>query len=151
MPAFELTTTAFKPGGEIPSRFTCAGADTSPDLSWSGAPSGTAALVLLVDDPDASNFVHWVVYDMGGSDSGALPLGVSASPDAPPQGRNDFGSVGWRGPCPPSGDHHYRFRLFALGAPLGLTGAPKGDQVRHALAGANVLGTATLEGRYRRH
>jgi Raf kinase inhibitor-like YbhB/YbcL family protein len=148
---FELTTTAFPAGGEIPRRFTCDGDDVSPDLAWSGAPAGTAALVLVVDDPDANGFVHWIAYDLTGSDSGALPLGVSASPDAPPQGTNDFGSVGWRGPCPPSGDHHYRFTLTALAAPLGLTGAPRKGAVRDALKGASVLGTATLEGRYRRH
>ena len=147
---FELSSTSIPAGGEIPRRFTCDGEDTSPDLAWSGAPAGTGALVLLVDDPDASGFVHWIVYDATGTDSGALPLGVSASPDAPPQGSNGFGSVGWRGPCPPSGEHHYRFRLFALAQPLGLTGAPNGRTLKAALDKASILGTATLEARYRR-
>ena len=151
MPApFALTSTAIPAGGEIPRRFTCDGEDTSPDLAWSGAPDGTNALALVVDDPDASGFTHWIVYDMTGSDSGALPLGVSASPDAPPQGTNDFGTVGWRGPCPPSGEHRYRFRLYALAAPLRFSGAPNGRTFRAALDKASVLGTATLEARYRR-
>jgi Raf kinase inhibitor-like YbhB/YbcL family protein len=148
---FKLTTSAFPAGGSIPPRFTCDGADISPDLAWSGAPAGTAALVLLVDDPDASGFVHWIVLDLAGADSGTLPRGDSASPVAHAQGTNDFGTVGWRGPCPPSGEHRYRFTLSALAAPLGLTGAPDGKAVRAALKGAKVLGTATLEGRYRRH
>ncbi len=151
MPAtFELTTTAFPAGGEIPRRFTCDGEDTSPDLAWSGAPDGTAALVLVVDDPGANGFVHWIALDLTGTDTGALPLGVSASPDAPRQGTNDFGTVGWRGPCPPSGEHRYRFTLSALAAPLDLPGAPNAAAVRDGLRAANVLATATLEGRYRR-
>jgi Raf kinase inhibitor-like YbhB/YbcL family protein len=147
---FALTSTSIPAGGEIPRRFTCDGEDTSPDLAWSGTPNGTAALALVVDDPDASGFVHWIVYDMTGSDTGALPLGVSASPDAPPQGTNDFGSVGWRGPCPPSGEHRYRFRLYALAAPLRFGGAPNGRTIRAALDKASVLRTATLDARYRR-
>ncbi len=147
---FALTTAAFPAGGAIPSKFTCDGDDVSPDLAWSGAPDDTAALVLVVDDPDASGFVHWIVFDMTGSDSGALPLGVSASPEAPPQGSNDFGRIGWAGPCPPSGEHRYRFTLTALADPLGLAGAPTARELRDAMRGASVLGNATLEGHYRR-
>jgi Raf kinase inhibitor-like YbhB/YbcL family protein len=147
---FELTTAAFPAGGAIPSKFTCDGEDTSPDLAWSGTPDGTQALVLVVDDPDAHGFVHWIAYDMTASDSGALPLGISASPEAPPQGTNDFGRIGWGGPCPPSGEHRYRFTLSALAAPLALSGAPNARQLRDALGGATVLGSATLEGTYRR-
>lgn len=147
---FQLTSNAFPPGGAIPARFTCDGEDASPDLSWTGAPDRTAAFVLLVDDPDAGGFVHWLAYDLTGSESGALPQGVSASPDAPPQGTNDFGRIGWGGPCPPSGEHRYRFTLHALAAPLGLEGAPQAAELREALERADILATAALEGRYRR-
>ena len=147
---FELTTGAFPAGGAIPTTFTCDGDDVSPDIAWTGAPDGTGALVLVVDDPDASGFVHWIVFDMTGSDSGALPLGVSASPEAPPQGTNDFGRIGWAGPCPPSGEHRYRFTLTALADPLGLAGAPNARELRDAMRGASVLGSASLEGTYRR-
>jgi Raf kinase inhibitor-like YbhB/YbcL family protein len=147
---FQLYSTSFAAGDLIPARFTCDGEDTSPDLAWAGAPDGTAALVLVVDDPDADGFTHWIVYDMTGSETGALPLGVSASPDAPPQGTNDFGQIGWNGPCPPSGEHRYRFTLSALAAPLGLAGGPRAADVASALGGASVLGAAVLEARYRR-
>ncbi len=150
MAPFTLTSTSFAAGGSIPRRFTCDGDDVSPDLAWDGAPDGAVMLALLVEDPDANGFVHWTVIDIDGSQSGALPLGVSASPDAPRQGTNDFGRIGWGGPCPPSGTHRYTFTLYALAAPLGLAGTPVGDAVRTALAGAQVLGTAVLEGRYRR-
>ena len=69
---------------------------------------------------------------------------------APQQGRNDFGKVGWGGPCPPSGTHHYRFTLTALAAPLGLPDHPTGADVRAALARARVVGKATLEAVYAR-
>lgn len=150
MSAFTLTSTAFAAGGPIPRRHTCDGEDVSPDLNWSDAPDGTTALVLLVDDPDARGWVHWIVLDLAGSASGGLPQGISRSPDAPVQGTNDFRRVGWGGPCPPSGTHRYTFTLYALEAPLGLTGEPNGATVRQALTRANVLGTAVLEGTYRR-
>ena len=150
MADFVLTTSAFAAGGAIPRRFTCDGEDASPDLSWAGAPDDTAAFVLVVDDPDASGFVHWIAYDLTGSDSGGLAVGVSASPDAPPQGTNDFGRIGWNGPCPPSGEHRYRFTLTALAAPLELEGAPRIGDLQRALVGASVLGSAMLEGTYRR-
>jgi len=150
MSEFVLTSTSFEPGGSIPTRYTCDGADVSPELSWSGAPSGAAALVLLVSDPDARDFVHWIVLDMTGTASGALPRGIGTSPDAPAQGRNDFGRIGWGGPCPPSGTHRYTFTIYALAAPLALPGQPDGRAVRRALDGVEVLGTAVLEGRYRR-
>ena len=150
MSAFTLTSTAFAANGQIPKRFTCDGEDTSPDLAWSGVPDGTAALVLLVDDPDARGWVHWIVLDLDASASGGLPPGVSRSPDAPVQGTNDFRRVGWGGPCPPSGTHRYTFTLYALGVRLGLSGEPNGATVRQALARADVLGTAVLEATYRR-
>jgi Raf kinase inhibitor-like YbhB/YbcL family protein len=149
-PTFGLTSSAFAAGDAIPRELTCDGANVSPPLAWTGVPTGTAALVLLVDDPDARNFVHWIVLDLPGAD-GSLPKGVDPSAATPQQGRNGFGDTGWGGPCPPSGTHHYRFTLTALGEPLGLDGHPAGTEVRAALAAkANVLGTASLTGTYHR-
>ena len=147
---FRLASTAFQEGGEIPSRFTCDDEDVSPDLTWEGAPPDTGALALIVYDPDASGWVHWVVFDMTGTSSGGLGEGIATSPDAPPQGTNSFGRLGWGGPCPPSGEHRYRFTLTALAAPLELEGAPRIGDLQRALVGASVLGSAMLEGTYRR-
>jgi Raf kinase inhibitor-like YbhB/YbcL family protein len=149
--AFRLTSSAFGAGDAIPRELTCDGANVSPPLAWSGVPAGTAALVLLVDDPDAGNFVHWIVLDLPGAD-GSLPKGLNPTATTPQQGRNGFGNSGWGGPCPPSGTHHYRFTLTALAAPLGLGGHPSGSDVRAALTAANVkvVGTATLTATYRR-
>jgi Raf kinase inhibitor-like YbhB/YbcL family protein len=145
-----LTSSAFKDGGAIPRDATCDGADRSPALAWTGAPAGTAAFVLVVDDPDAAGFVHWLVVDLPGGSAGSLPAAVPSGASSPQQGRNDFGRTGWGGPCPPSGAHHYRFVLTALAEPLALAGHPDKTAVREALRGANVLGQATLNGTYRR-
>ena len=147
--SFVLTSTAFAEGEAIPQKFSCDGANVSPQLSWTGTPSGAEALVLVVDDPDARGFVHWIVLDLPGAD-GALPEGVSPTAATPQQGRADFGDPGWGGPCPPSGNHHYRFTLTAIAQPLGLAGEPDGDEVRKALDRAKVVGKATLTGAYAR-
>lgn len=148
-PTFNLTSTAFGEGGAIPGRLTCDGENVSPDLSWAGAPDGTRALALIVTDPDARGFVHWIAFDLTGTPSGGLPAGVSASPDAPPQGTNDFGRTGYRGPCPPSGTHRYVFALNALDRPLDLTGAPRIEDVERAMDG-HILAQTTLTGTYHR-
>jgi Raf kinase inhibitor-like YbhB/YbcL family protein len=147
--AFTLTSTAFAEGGAIPTAFSCDGADVSPPLSWAGVPAGSQALVLVVDDPDARGFVHWIVLDLPGSE-GSLPQGISQTADSPQQGTTSFGKVGWGGPCPPSGTHHYRFTLTALAAPLGLPGHPSGPDVEAELGRVNVLGAAVLTATYRR-
>jgi len=146
---FVLTSTAFADGDAIAREFSCDGANVSPPLKWTGVQAGTAALVLVVDDPDARGFVHWLVLDLPGRD-GDLPKGVVPTAASPQQGRNDFGQAGWGGPCPPSGTHHYCFTLTALGAPLGLGDHPAGGDVRKALGQAMVLGKAALTGTYRR-
>jgi Raf kinase inhibitor-like YbhB/YbcL family protein len=130
---------------------TCDGADRSPELGWTGVPTGAAALVLLVDDPDARDFVHWIVLDLPARD-GQLEAGLAPTAPTPQQGTNDFGNPGWGGPCPPSGTHHYRFTLTALSAPLGLSGHPGGDAVRAGLKAkaSTVIGSAVLTGTYQR-
>jgi Raf kinase inhibitor-like YbhB/YbcL family protein len=94
---------------------------------------------------DANQFVHWTVLDLKPTTTG-LPRGVAPTATAIQQGRNDFGNVGYGGPCPPSGTHHYRFTLTALAAPLKLGGHPSGSAVQTALAAAKVLSRATLIG-----
>ncbi len=146
--SFTLSSTAFADGGSIPARFTCDGAGHSPPLAWHGTPEGTRAFALLVTDPDARGFVHWVATDIPASSAG-LAEGASGSGSAGREGRNDFGRTGWGGPCPPSGVHRYVFELFALASPLSLPGVPSAAAVRTALRD-RLLGQARLTGTYRR-
>ena len=147
---FRLTSRAFIEGGAIPREYTCDGDDASPALSWSGVPADAASLVLIVSDQDAKDFVHWIVLDMPPAPTGVLPRALEGVATPPRQGRNDFGDVGWGGPCPPSGTHHYLFTLYALAARLGLATTTDGKAVRAALANATIVGQATLEVTYRR-
>jgi Raf kinase inhibitor-like YbhB/YbcL family protein len=154
--AFTLTSSVFQHEGEIPSKYTCEGADPSPPLSWSGAPDGTKSFVLIVDDPDAPDpkapkmvYVHWVAYDIP---SGTSSIAEGASKSMPSGGRdgvNDWKRAGWGGPCPPIGRHRYFFKLYALDAPLGDLGSPRKDAVLAAMEG-HVLGQATLMGTYQK-
>jgi Raf kinase inhibitor-like YbhB/YbcL family protein len=114
-------------GEPIPIFFTCDGEDSSPTLAWSGVPDGAQELAIVVEDPDApgGTFTHWLVYGLD-PDLDSLPNGIGpepqmGSPRALKQGENDFGRVGYEGPCPPPGEEHdYVFRLVALHAPMDL-------------------------------
>lgn len=154
LPRLQVTSDAFAPGERIPADFTCDGADRSPPLAWSGLPPGTAALVLIVEDPDASGglFTHWLLYDLP-PDTQELPSGVAPEPRLPngaKQGRNDFGTLGYRGPCPPPGRaHRYIFRLYALDRTTGLGPGARRGEVLRAVEG-HVLATGELTGQYGR-
>ncbi len=147
--SFALRSPEFADGGAIPRRYSCDGDDVSPPLSWADAPEGAASLALVMDDPDARGWVHWVVVDMTASATGSLPAGWATTPGASPQGTNSWGRVGYGGPCPPSGSHRYVFRLLALETALALAAAPTAQQVLDAAAG-HILGEARLTGTYRR-
>ena len=150
----QIETSAFAPGADIPRRFTCDGADTSPALRWRAAPQRTESFALVMDDPDAprGTWVHWVLYDVPRLETG-LPEGVPTVRELETgarQGTNDFGRIGYGGPCPPPGSsHRYFFRLYALSATLDLRpGASRADLDR-AMRGL-ILAEAELIGRYRR-
>jgi Raf kinase inhibitor-like YbhB/YbcL family protein len=145
---FALTSPAFASGGSIPRKYSCDGEGVSPPLAWSGVPSGTKELELLVVDPDARGFVHWVAAGIPPTAAG-LDEGASGSSQVPIEGRNGAGRNGWTGPCPPSGTHHYHFTLYAASRPLGLHDGASADELRAAVDGA-TLGMAELAGTYSR-
>jgi Raf kinase inhibitor-like YbhB/YbcL family protein len=148
MAGLVLTSPSFDEGGAIPVRHSCDGGDVSPALDWEGAPQGTVSFALILDDPDARGFIHWVVYNIPGGSTGSLREGMHPN-DSPLQGRNDFGKTGYGGPCPPSGTHHYRFTLWALSSRLNLTNTPSAAEVRTALT-IRILAQTTLIGTYTR-
>jgi len=143
----KITSSAFQQGGNIPSKFTCDGSNTSPALQISGIPAEAKTLVLIVDDPDAPSglFTHWVVWNISPQMStvaeGSTPKGV--------QGTNDFGKSGYGGPCPPSGMHRYYFKIFALDRELDLAASAKRGQLDAAMKG-HVVAQGELMGRYSR-
>lgn len=163
MAKFTLTSTDFTEGGTIANtqvfnEFGCKGGNVSPALAWSGAPAGTQSFALLLHDPDAptgSGWWHWIVYNMP-ADTAALPAGAGdpkkgLMPTGVVQGRNDYGNIGYGGPCPPPGKpHHYNFTLYAL--KVAKLEVPA--DASPALIGFNVnaasLGKAELMGLYGR-
>jgi Raf kinase inhibitor-like YbhB/YbcL family protein len=146
LPKLAVTSPAFAANAEIPTDHTCEGADHAPPLAWSGAPPQTKGFALVVDDPDApgSTFVHWV--------RAAIPATTTSLPaDAGLDGQNDFGSSGWRGPCPPSGRHRYFFKIYALDAVIGAAGMAKPELLAaikgHVIAAGELIGTYEKHGR----
>jgi Raf kinase inhibitor-like YbhB/YbcL family protein len=143
----KITSSAFQQGGNIPSKFSCDGANTNPPLQISDVPLGAKSLVLIVDDPDAPSglFTHWAIWNISSQTStiaeGSTPKGV--------QGTNDFGKSGYGGPCPPSGAHRYYFKIFALDRELDLPSGAKRSQLDAAMKG-HVIAQGELMGRYAR-
>ncbi|MER3421500.1 MAG: YbhB/YbcL family Raf kinase inhibitor-like protein [Chloroflexota bacterium] len=152
--SLSLTTAAFSNNEAIPAHYTCDGEDRSPPLAWSGAPAGVAAFALIMDDPDAPRgvFTHWVLYNLP-ADVRELPEGVPTTEqlaNGALQGVNDFGRVGYGGPCPPLGPaHRYRFTLYALDTALNLGPQATKQAVLDAMRG-HVLGEGQLVGTYQR-
>jgi Raf kinase inhibitor-like YbhB/YbcL family protein len=151
--ALTLTSPAFADGATIPKRYTCDADDLSPALLWTGAPTQTQSLALIVDDPDAPSgtWTHWLVWN--------IPPGARQLPEAVPktetldngaaQGRNDFRRIGYGGPCPPPGKpHRYFFKLYALKARLNLKPGASKAGLEQALK-AHILAQAQLMGTYR--
>ena len=148
MSEFALESSAFENAQAIPSRHSCEGEDVSPPLRWSNVPEGARSLALVVDDSDAPGgvFTHWIAW---GLDPAAEGLGEGER--APHEGRNDFGTTGYRGPCPPPGhgSHRYVFRLYALDAEPELAAGAAKAELEQAIGG-HVLTTAELVGSYER-
>ena len=152
--SFSLTSTAFKNGEKIPRKYTCDGENTSPPLSWSGAPNETKSYAIILEDPDApgGTFTHWVLYDLPAIVT-SLPEGAGEKGDSkegPKRGVNDFGRVGYGGPCPPGGTHRYIFRLYSLDIQdLNLKGKATKEGVLKAAKG-HVISETELVGTYSR-
>ena len=150
----QLTSSAFTQGAPIPLKHTCDGDDLSPPLKWSGVPQAANSIALILDDPDApaGTWVHWVVYNMPASVT-ELPEGVPAREVVlvgAKQGLNDFGRIGYGGPCPPRGNpHRYFFKVYALDIELGLKPKATKRDVVNAMLG-HILAEGQLMGTYRR-
>ena len=149
----ELSSLAFNGGDMIPERYTCDGDDISPPLEWKLVPENAKSIALISDDPDApvGTWVHWVYFDIPASMK-SLPENIT--PQENPvnggkQGTNDFGRIGYGGPCPPGGTHRYYFKIYALDTILNLSAGAEKDQLLKAMEG-HILGQTQLMGIYKR-
>jgi len=114
-----VTSLGFRDQGDVPLRYTCFGKGISPPIHWSGVPTGTKALALVVDDSDApvTPYIYWLVFDISPQTTelqeGSLPPSARQA-----QGTDNIAKYG--PPCPRSESHSYRFTLYAMNAPVSL-------------------------------
>lgn len=145
--SMKITSSAFSHNESLPPDYTCDGKGMNPPLLWSGVPSAAQSLVLFFDDPDAPDitFDHWVVWNIDPS------LTVIAQGETPSGlvGKNSGGGNAYYPPCPPSGEHRYIFKLYALDTLLSLPAGSRKADVERAMEG-HVLDSAELIGLYTR-
>lgn len=157
--AFRLTSADLKGTflqSQIFNGFGCTGGNVSPQLSWTGAPSGTKSFALTVFDPDAptgSGWWHWIVVNIPASAT-QLPAGASGAkmPAGAQETRTDFGKPGYGGPCPPAGDppHHYVFTIYALKVDKLDLDAQASGAMASFMIRQNKLASATITATFRR-
>lgn len=152
-----ITSPDFANEGAIPVRFTCEGDDVSPSLEWSGVPDRARSLALIVDDPDAPDpaaprrtWVHWVLYNLPAK-ADVLQAAIPSRqlPGQTLHGKNDWGRIGYGGPCPPVGRHRYYFKLYALDVMLPDLHMPTKAQLLAAMEG-HILVEAQVMGTYKK-
>ena len=152
-----LKSNSFSNQDGIPSRFTCEGKDIAPALSWSGIPQKAKSLALIVDDPDAPDpaepkmtWVHWVLYNIPSTvNEFKEGVGLNNLPAGTKEGKNDWNRVGYGGPCPPIGRHHYFFKLYALDVVLPDLKIPDKAQQEKAMK-EHIIDYAELIGTYQK-
>ena len=154
--SIQLTSTAFAQGADIPVKYTCDDEqEVSHPLRWSGVPEGTKSnRALIADNPDApgGTWVHWVLYGVPPDVTELAEVTAAAElvAGSARQGINDFGQLGYGGPCPPSGSpHRYFFKLYALEKVVVLEAGANKKELLRAVEG-HVLARGELMGRYQR-
>lgn len=142
----KIESSAFKQNQNIPSVYTCDDKDISPPLKISEVPDGAKSLVLIMDDPDAPSgtWVHWVVWNINPSINEILEGSI---PEGGVESVTSFGKSGYGGPCPPSGTHHYFFKLYALDQMLELDSSSKKEDLEKAMEG-HIIDQTELIGLY---
>ncbi|MEW6468894.1 MAG: YbhB/YbcL family Raf kinase inhibitor-like protein [Bacteroidota bacterium] len=141
----EISSPAFDRGGMIPSKYTCDGINISPPLTIGKIPAEAKSLVLVMQDPDAvsGTFDHWLMWNIP-------PLeGIEENSAPGVQGKNTAGTNGYTGPCPPSGTHHYYFKIYALDRLLDLEKGAGKSELQEAMKG-HIVAWGELMGIYKK-
>jgi Raf kinase inhibitor-like YbhB/YbcL family protein len=96
--------------GAIPRANSCDGTGGAPTISWGAVPALTKTVAVVVDDPDANHFLHWLIIELPAK-AGSVPDHAADVSELD----NSGGTRGWTPPCPPTGStHHYHFTVYAL-------------------------------------
>ena len=150
----EVYSPAFKNGSRIPAKYTCDGDDVSIPLEIRSVPDNTESIVVIMYDPDAPHgyFYHWIIYNIPPGKT-VLPEGINKTKDTPygSQGVNDFGGIGYGGPCPPLGHgvHRYYILVLALDIKLDLSGGASLEELVNSIEG-HVIAYGYIYGTYSR-
>lgn len=144
----ELDTTSFVKNGDIPPKYTCDGDNINPKLSINGVPENAKSLVLIMNDPDASlgTWTHWTVWNIKPD---TKEINENSVPEGSIQGMISAGTVGYSGPCPPSGMHRYFFKIYALDSKLDLNENTRVDELSKTIE-KHIIDRAELLGKYKR-
>ncbi|WP_459194029.1 YbhB/YbcL family Raf kinase inhibitor-like protein [Halosimplex sp. J119] len=150
-----VSPAAFEAGGAIPEKYTGVGEDVSPPLTVESVPSSAETLALVLDDPDANEYDHWIVWNIP-ADTTEIPEGIPQEEtvdalDGARQGTNNFGEIGYRGPLPPTDDgaHTYRFTTYAVDTTLDVEAGAGRGKLESALDG-HVLDRHRFTGEFER-
>ncbi|MCK4500079.1 YbhB/YbcL family Raf kinase inhibitor-like protein, partial [Candidatus Babeliales bacterium] len=146
-----VESNAFNDGETLPIDYTCDGKDISPPLSWKNLPKETQSVALLCDDPDApmGTWIHWILFNISPSITTLTEAVDEATISGAIRGNNSWNRTGFGGACPPTGEHRYIFRIYALDTKLSLTEGATKTEILNNIKG-HVLGMGNLTGRYSR-
>jgi Raf kinase inhibitor-like YbhB/YbcL family protein len=148
----KIISKVFKEGEIIPDRYACRGVNISPPLEWERV-QGTVKYAIICEDPDAPSgtWTHWVIFNLP-NNSTSLSEWIMEREEidnGAKQGFNDFGTIGYRGPCPPGGTHRYYFKIYALDTVIQLPAKINKEDLLKAMEG-HILDEGHLIGRYTR-
>jgi Raf kinase inhibitor-like YbhB/YbcL family protein len=159
-PGLTLTSPSFPDGGIIPDKYTQAGNQTSPALSWTNVPAGTVTFVLHMHDLEVSrnktteDQLHWLVWNIPATTT-SLPEGLPSGPMQNGALQVSASGPAYRGPGAPANGprHHYTFELIALDTKLDIQPGSDAFATRVDLMKAiqgHVLGRGVYMGLFRR-
>jgi Raf kinase inhibitor-like YbhB/YbcL family protein len=142
----KVSSTAFKSDEMIPAKYTCDGDNINPPLDFVHIPEEAKCLAIIVDDPDApvGTWVHWIAWNI------PVTHHIKENKVYGTEGINDFQQHHYGGPCPPSGTHHYFFKVYALDTLLNLHANTKKIQLEKAMS-EHIIAFGELIGLYKRN
>jgi Raf kinase inhibitor-like YbhB/YbcL family protein len=140
-----VTSDSFEKNEYIPGIYTCQGDNINPFINYSNFPAEVKTVALIMDDPDApgGTFTHWIMWNINPDQA----IDENSHPGI--QGKNSKNEIGYTGPCPPTGTHHYHFKIFALDKKLDLPEGSSRTDLENAMHG-HILAWGELIGLYRK-
>lgn len=140
-----VTSASFHRNEYIPAKYTCQGENINPFINYSHCPEETKTVALIMDDPDApgGTFTHWIMWNIDPDQA----IDENSQPGV--QGKNSKNEIGYTGPCPPSGSHHYHFKIFALDTEIHLPAGANRSELEDAMFG-HILAWGEVVGLYQK-